>query len=398
VSKSENRGPMTAAEDALFARVVSISEQARQNVVRSVNSNMVVAYWLIGREIVQGLQEGEERAEYGKQLLEGLSEKFKMRYGSSFSLRNLQYFRQFYSSYPARIAIVNPPGSQLDNDGSEAKSDPSGGKSEDLTELIRSVDNEALLGFAPELTWSHYRALMRVKDEGAREFYESEAIECGWSKAQLERQIQSSLYERILANRGSEGLVSQQRERLPGEPVSPREILRSPLVLEFLDLPDRAELHESGLEQAIIDNLQSFLLELGKGFSFVACQKHIRFDDDDFFVDLVFYNFILKCFVLIDLKIGKLSHGDVGQMDGYVRLYEDRFKVEGDNPTIGLILCSDKSEAVAKYSILNEGRQIFAAKYLQFLPSEEELRLEIERERKLIEARNEERQGQDEGE
>ena len=396
MSESEHGGGLTAGDDALLGRVVSILEQARQNVVRSVNSNMVVAYWLIGREIVQGVQEGEERAEYGKQLLEGLSEKLQMRYGSSFSLRNLQYFRQFYSSYPDRIAIANPPGSQLDDDNSEAKSDPPSGQLEDPTGLIRTVDNGASLGFARDLTWSHYRALMRVKDERARDFYESEAVECGWSKAQLERQIQSSLYERILANRGSEGLVSQQRERLPGDPVSPRDILRSPLVLEFLDLPDRAELHESSLEQAIIDNLQSFLLEMGKGFSFVARQKHIRFDDDDFFVDLVFYNYILKCFVLVDLKMGKLSHGDVGQMDGYVRLYEDRFKIEGDNPTIGLILCSDKSEAVAKYSILNEGRQIFASKYLQFLPSEEELQLEIERERRLIDARNEERRDEDE--
>ncbi len=171
-------------------------------------------------------------------------------------------------------------------------------------------------------------------------------------------------------------------------------VLKSPYVLEFLGLPDTPALHESTLEQAIIDNLQSFLLELGKGFSFVARQKHLRFDDDDFYIDLVFYNFILKCFLLIDLKIGKLSHSDVRQMDGYIRLFEDCFKVEGDNPTIGLILCSDKSEAVAKYSVLNEGRQIFASKYLQFLPSEQELMLEIEKERRLIEAAVEEKRNQ----
>ncbi len=191
---------------------------------------------------------------------------------------------------------------------------------------------------------------------------------------------------RILANRGKTGLVAADQERLPGEPTPAEAILKTPYVLEFLGLPDSPELHESALEQAIIDNLQSFLLELGKGFSFVARQKHIRFDDDDFYIDLVFYNYILKCFLLIDLKIGKLTHRDVGQLDGYVRLFEDRFKVAGDNPTIGLILCSDKSEAVAKYSVLNEGRQIFASKYLQFLPSEDELMLEIARERKLIEA------------
>jgi predicted nuclease of restriction endonuclease-like (RecB) superfamily len=231
---------------------------------------------------------------------------------------------------------------------------------------------------------------MRVENVDARDFYEREAVECGWSKVQLERQIHSFYYDRIIANRGEEGLLAAGRERLPGELVLPSHLLKSPMVLEFLGLPDSPELHESKLEQAIIDNLQNFLLELGKGFSFVARQKHIRFGDDDYYIDLVFYNYVLKCFLLIDLKMGKLTHADVGQMDGYVRLYEDRFKIPGDNPTIGLLLCSDKGEAVAKYSILNESRQIFASKYLPNLPTEEELRLEIERERYLIESALEE--------
>ena len=226
---------------------------------------------------------------------------------------------------------------------------------------------------------------MRVRSPEARLFYEKEAAECGWSKAQLERQIQTSYYERILKNRGHDGLQPANRERLYGETLAPIHLLKSPYVLEFLDLPDSPSLHEKDLEQAIISSLQSFLLELGKGFSFVARQKHISFDDNDFYVDLVFYNFMLKCFVLIDLKIGGLTHQDIGQMDGYVRLFEDRFKVPGDNPTIGLILCADKSEAVAKYSVLSEGKQIFASKYLKFLPTEEELKLEIEKERNLIE-------------
>lgn len=189
-----------------------------------------------------------------------------------------------------------------------------------------------------------------------------------------------------MANRGKDGLVASDRERLQGEPTPAEAILKTPYVLEFLGLPDSPTLHENDLEQAIIDNLQSFLLELGKGFCFVARQKHIRIDDDDFYIDLVFYNYILKCFLLIDLKIGKLTHRDVGQIDGYVRTFEDQFKVAGDNPTIGLILCFDKSEAVAKYSILSEAKQVFASKYLQFLPTEEELKLELQRERKLIEA------------
>jgi predicted nuclease of restriction endonuclease-like (RecB) superfamily len=240
--------------------------------------------------------------------------------------------------------------------------------------------------FSPLLSWSHYRALMRVDDPAARAFYEREAAECGWSKAQLERQIHTAYYQRIVAHRGPTEVDAPDRERLPGEPLSAVDVLKSPYVLEFLGLPDRPELHESHIEQAIIDNLQAFLLELGKGFAFVARQRHIRFDGEDFYIDLVFYNFILKCFLLIDLKNGKLTHRDVGQMDGYVRLFEDRFKTPGDNPTIGLILCSDKSEAVARYSVLSESRQIFASKYLQFLPSEEELQVEIQRERRQIEA------------
>lgn len=235
---------------------------------------------------------------------------------------------------------------------------------------------------------------MRVSDEAARQFYEQEAIDCGWSKAQLERQIQTAYYQRIVANQGQQGLLAPQRERLQGEIHSPEDLIKTPYVLEFLGLPDTPALHENALEQAIVDNLQSFLLELGKGFSFVARQKHIRFDDEDFYIDLVFYNYILKCFLLIDLKIGKLSHRDVGQMDGYVRLFEDRFKVPGDNPTIGLILCADKGEAVAKYSVLNENRQIFASKYLQFLPSEEQLQLELEKEQRWITAAIAERQGE----
>lgn len=403
MSRPKNQAP-AQQPDALFDRVVSILEQARGSVVRAVNTGMVTAYWLIGREIVESMQAGEERAEYGREVIANLSARLTERYGKGFSERNLQWFRQFYLVYRERVTIPYPMGAesvlqQISNPaGTESaipainrqKEDESG-----RTEILHPTGREWASGFSPSLSWSHYRALMRVEDAAAREFYEREAAECGWSKSQLERQIQSSYYHRILANRGEAGLTSQERERLPGKPMNAGDVLKSPYVLEFLGLPDAPELHESAFEQAIIDNLQSFLLELGKGFSFVARQKHIRFDDGDFYVDLVFYNFILKCFLLIDLKIGKLNHRDVGQMDGYVRLFEDQFKVPGDNPTIGLILCSSKGEAVAKYSVLSEGRQIFASKYLQFLPSEEELRLEIQKERRLIEAALEERERAD---
>ena len=381
--------------DALFGRVVSILEQAQGNVVRAVNTNMVLAYWLIGREIVQELQGGEERAAYGKKVVEELSARLTERYGKGFSSQVLWSFRQFYLVYSDRDAILFPPGRESSTAGNLS---PAGRESSEPgisrptgTELIppnkkHPAGDELPQGFSPHLSWSHYRALMRVENGAARDFYEREASECGWSKAQLERQIHSFYYDRIVANRGVKGLLSEKRERLPGERVQPAHLLKSPMVLEFLGLPNSRELHESRLEQAIIDNLQNFLLELGKGFSFVARQKRIRFGDDDFYIDLVFYNYVLKCFLLIDLKIGKLTHADVGQMDGYVRLYEDRFKIPGDNPTIGLLLCSDKSEAVAKYSILNESRQIFASKYLPNLPTEEQLRLEIEKERHLIES------------
>jgi len=362
----------------LFDWVVSILEQARGNVVRAVNSNMVIAYWLIGREIIHELQDGEERAEYGKQIIKGLSKQLTEFYGKGFSVQTLWNYRSFYIAYSQRIEIISQPGREFSD---KQKVSPLGRE----CNVINFKNTELNSSFSPHLTWSHYRALMRVQNVEAREFYEREAIECGWNKTQLERQIHSFYYDRIIANHGKQGLLSEDRERLPGEKLSPDQVIKSPMVLEFLGLPDSLNLHESKLEQAIIDNLQSFLLELGKGFSFVARQKHIRYDDDDFYIDLVFYNYVLKCFLLVDLKMGKLTHSDIGQMDGYVRFYEDNFKLVGDNPTVGLLLCSDKSEAVAKYSILNESKQIFASKYLPNLPSEELLQQEIKRERKFIE-------------
>jgi predicted nuclease of restriction endonuclease-like (RecB) superfamily len=367
--------------NSLFGRIVNILEEARSNVVRSVNSNMVLAYWLIGREIVQELQGGEGRAEYGKRILEDLTARLTKRYGSGFSLTNLKYFRTFYQVYQDRFPEIGRPSG--DQTAMVEKGHPRGG------ELI-PVNTKPATGFSPQLSWSHYRALMRVKEEKVRFFYEREAVECAWNKSQLERQIHSSYFERIIANRGEAGLAAAERERLPGNPVPPDIILKSPYVLEFLGLPDSPSLRETTLEQAIITHLQKFLLELGKGFAFVARQKRLRFDEKDLYVDLVFYNCIVKCYLLIDLKMGELSYKDVGQMDGYVRMFDDLYTAEDDNPTIGLVLCTKKNEAVAKYSVLNERKQIFASKYMLYLPSEEELKLELERERKLIEEQLEE--------
>ena len=370
-------------DSALFDRIVAILEQARSNVVRAVNSNTVVAYWLIGREIVKELQKGEERAEYGKRVIENLSKRLTERYGKGFSDPNLRNFRKFYVMFQDRKPEIHyPMGSELT---SERKRYPTGselsvpGKGE-------TKDGLFLIGFHPNLSWSHYRALMRVDKKEAREFYETETAECGWNKRQLERQIHSLFYERLLMSKDKKRMLLEDRVEKDGV-FKQVDVLKDPYVLEFLDLPDTAKFHESDLEQAIIDNLQYFLLELGKGFSFVARQKRMRFGDEDFYVDLVFYNFILKCFLLIDLKIGKLTHQDIGQMDGYVRMYEEHGKVEGDNPTIGLILCSEKNEAIARYSVLNDNKQLFASKYMLYLPTEEELKRELERERRLIEER-----------
>lgn len=385
--------------EALFGRIVSILEQARGNVVRAVNSNMVWAYWLIGREIVEELQGGAERAEYGKKVIEELSVRLNEKYGKGFSTSNLWYFRQFYLAYEHRANIPHPVGGEL---SISEKLHPPGGELEtgekhhpvgdESTALQKSspAGSESVQGFSPQLSWSHYRVLMRVENEQARDFYEREAIEGGWSKRTLERQVHTQYYERSLHAQKPEKMIAEGRQ-LQKIPQAPDEILKNPYVLEFLGYPSFAELRESEVEQAIITHLQHFLLELGTGFAFVARQKHIRIDEVDRFIDLVFYHCKLKFYLLIDLKIGKITHGDVGQMDGYVRMFDGLFTASDDNPTIGLILCTEKCETVARYSVLNDRKQIFASKYLPNLPSEEQLRLEIEKERRLIEAAMEER-------
>ena len=360
----------------IFDRVASFLEQARSNVVHAVNSNLVWAYWLIGREIVEELQGGEDRAEYGAQLLENLSKQLLERYGKGFSVPNLKRFRQFYQTFPDR-RISSPLGSQ-----SRIEKDPHRGA---ISEPPRPPGSESLPGFSSQLSWSHYRALMRVKDEGARDFYEREAVAGGWDKRTLERQVHTQYYERCLHSQQPEIMIAEGRQ-LQKSASTATDTLKNPYVLEFLGYPNFTELHESNVEQAIITHLQRFLLELGNGFAFVARQKHIRIEDDSRYIDLVFYHCKLKFYLLIDLKVGKITHADVGQMDGYVRMYDGLFLEPDDNPTIGLILCTEKSDTVARYSVLNDRKQIFASKYLAYLPSEEQLRFEIERERRLIEA------------
>ncbi len=380
-----------AAPD-LFGRIAEILDQARRNVVRAVNVNMVTAYWLIGREIVQEIQGGKGRAAYGKQVLDDLSRKLTGRYGSGFSETNLLYFRKFYHAYSDRFPeIPRPLGAELTPPvATPAKPRPAGAESAAPTSttpqlaIRHPAGDESNPGFSPQLGWSHYRALMRVESPAARAFYETEAIAGAWDKRTLERQIHSSFYERLLTSQQPARLRAEGRA-LVGHPAPAIETLKAPYVLEFLGLPEVAALHESDLETAILSRLQNFLLELGNGFAFVARQKRLRFEDQDRYVDLVFYHCRLKFYLLIDLKLGELTHQDVGQMDGYVRMFDDQVVDAGDNPTIGLILCAEKNEAVARYSVLKDRKQIFASKYMLCLPTEAALIQEIQRERRLLE-------------
>jgi len=351
--------------DAFFREVRAVLEQARASAYRAVNTAMVQAYWNVGRLIVEHEQGGAKRAAYGEAILEDLSRRLTVEFGRGFDVTNLRKMRQFYRMFEIRDAV------RLE----------SGKTKRDAARLVSAVETIRHTA-CDELSWSHYRLLMQVEDFGARGWYMNEAAEQHWSTRQLERQISVLYYDRLLASRKKAPVRKEAATKLAM--VEPAQFIRDPYVLEFLNLKDYPALRESAVEQAIIDNLQTFLLELGKGFSFVARQKRLRFEDEDFYVDLVFYNYLLKCFVLIDLKAGKLTHQDIGQMDSYVRVFDSHARPKSDNPTIGLILCSKKNEAVARYSILSEGRQIFAAKYVKYLPTESELKREIERERRLI--------------
>jgi predicted nuclease of restriction endonuclease-like (RecB) superfamily len=384
---------------ALFDRVAEIIDQARSNVVRAVNSNMVLAYWLIGREIVQSIQAGSSKATYGSAALETLARNLTGRYGPGFSKTNLKYFRSFYLAYGDRLPEIGRP--LGDPFAPSSKGHPVGdllpesevspiqhplGAALALSGKSYPPGSQSAPAFSPQLSWSHYRALMRVEQREAREFYEEETIAGGWDKRTLERQIHSFYYERMLKSQHPAALLQEGRRTLSGTEAA-IETLKNPYVLEFLGLPEVAGLQESELESAILTSLQDFLMELGKGFAFVGRQKRLRYEETDRYVDLVFYHIPSRFYLLIDLKLGELTHADVGQMDGYVRMFDDLCLCEGDNPTIGLILCTEKNETVAKYSVLKDRRQIFASKYTLFLPTEEELRREIERERRLIEDR-----------
>ena len=314
----------------LYAGIRNILANARQRAYSAVNFAMVESYWLIGQQIVEHEQHGEARADYGKGLLKELAAKLSVEFGKGFDESNLRYMRLFYRCFPIRDTLRH------------------------------------------ELTWSHYRRLISVENEQARIWYMNEAADSVWSTRQMDRQISTLYYERLLASKDKAPVVAEAKQKM--SELKPEQFIHDPFVLEFLNLKEYPALRESDIEQALIDHLQQFLLELGRGFCFVARQKRMRYDEDDFYVDLVFYHSILKCHVLIDLKLGKLTHEDVGQMDSYIRMFDALYRNEDDNPTLGIILCSQKSEAIVKYSVLNEGKQIFASRYKLYLPTEEEFK------------------------
>lgn len=315
----------------------------------TVNMIATLTYWRVGRRIVEEEQGGEERAVYGLRLIDVLAESLRPVYGDRYSARRLRDYRQFYVQLP---------------------------------------DFEIWHSRVPNLTWTHIRQILPVINEDARYWYLREASRENWSARTLARNVGSQYYQRLLQSPKKESVVAEMLEKTSSNPPANAEMVKSPVVAEFLNLGQNTDFTESDLEKSIIGHIGKFIMELGRGFSFVARQQHITADGHDYFIDLVFYNYVLKCFFLIDLKTSELTHRDVGQMDMYVRMYDDLKRTEGDNPTIGLLLCTETGKDIAKYSVLNGNRQLFAAKYLTYLPSEEELRKEIERQKEIFESQH----------
>jgi len=359
-----------------YSEIKQILEQARNNAIRAVNFSMVIAYWEIGKRIVEEEQQGSKKAHYGEYLLLELSEKLSQDFGKGYSLTNLKYFRQFFQLFSNQSighSLSDRSSKTIRELKSHAPSDEIKPIGESISKILR-----------PELSWTHYRHLLRVENPAARTYYMNECADQNWSTRTLERQINSFYFERLLSSKNKKAVISNTNKEGKKDKPSILDFVKDPYVLEFLELKPNSELYEKELETELLNKLQLFLLELGKGFSFVARQKRISADGEHFYIDLVFYNYILKCFVLIDLKIGKLAHQDIGQMDLYVRYFEEEIKQKSDNPTIGIILGAEKNETIVKYSVLKKNKQLFASKYKVYLPTEKELITELNAELAIL--------------
>ena len=344
MSKTPSNATPVAMQD-LLSHLRELIVSARTQALRSVDVIQVRTCWEIGRHIVEFEQGGAARADYGSKLIPNLAVTLTAEFGKGFDSTNLRKMRQFFMYFSIRDAV------------------------------------------RLELSWTHYRILLRVEDEQARRWYMNEAAEQNWASRALERQIGTLYYERLLVSRDREPVRAEALAQIAPMQNHPREFVRDPVLLEFLGLPETGRLLEADLEQALMDKLQSFLLELGKGFAFVARQQRISTETKEFYIDLVFYNYLLKCFVLFELKSGELTHQDIGQLDMYVRMYDDLRRGVDDNPTVGIILCAGKDVSVVKYSVLHENEQLFASKYRLILPSEDELRAELERDQQWLQQR-----------
>jgi len=331
---------------SVFEDACNIIETAQKVAYSAVDLTLVHRNWLLGKRIADEELNGESRAEYGTEVIKKLSKDLNAQYGRGYTKTNLYNFYSFYKMYP---------------------------------EIFHSESGKSNV----KLSWTHYRVLLQVKDEIAREWYENEALMETWSVKTLQRNISSQYYYRILKTQ-DKAVVETEMKELTSEYQTKLEFIKNPVIAEFLGMKEDTSYLESDLEQCIINNLQKFLMELGKGYAFVARQQHIHTEKEDYYIDLVFYNYILKCFVLIDLKTKKITHQDVGQMDMYIRMYDDIKRGEGDNPTLGIVLCADTDEDIAKYSILHGNEQLFASKYKLYLPTEEELRAEIETQKEMF--------------
>lgn len=349
--------------DTLFKKVVGHIAHARQSIQRTVDTEMVKAYWLIGKEIIEEEQFGKERADYGKNVLKSLSVRLTTQYRRGFSVDTLERARKFYLVY------------QLEPEQNSAAP---------LRNLpLPDAATVYLPAFSPNLSWGHYLLLIRLKREDARQFYEIESIKNHWSTRELRRQIDSLLFERLIQSKNKDEILKLAYEGQ--EVIQPMDAIKDPVILEFLGLPEAHQLIESKLEQALIENMQQFLLELGRGFAFVARQKRLTLEGDHFYADLVMYNIPLKSYVVIDIKTRAITHADLGQIQLYVNYFDQEIKTETDNPTIGLVLCTRKNNSMVKYLLGDQAKKIFASTYQFHLPSEEELEAELERELHEIE-------------